>query len=62
MHNKLVAPHKVDRNTEHYAAVKAEMAKRGDAAALREKNTHACVTTLRADGVSGFCAECGTSL
>lgn len=32
------------------------------AAALREKNTHACVTTLRADGASGFCAECGASL
>ena len=27
---KLVAPHKVDRSTEHYAAVRAEMAKRGE--------------------------------
>jgi hypothetical protein len=30
MQNELVAPHKVDRNTEHYAAIKAEMAKRGE--------------------------------
>ena len=30
MQNELVAPHNVDRSTEHYAAVKAEMAKRGE--------------------------------
>ena len=30
MQNELVAPHNVDRRTEHYAAVKAEMAKRGE--------------------------------